>query len=143
MSPGAPQPPPPPAPANDAFASAAALSLTGTTSVTGSNARATVEPGEPAHAGMPGGRSVWWRGTAPTSGTVTLSTEGSGFDTLLAVYTGKLVSALSEVASNDEAATGSHSEVTFDAEAGTTYWVAVDGFAGASGTVQLGSAGPA
>ena len=33
-----------------------------------SNCRAHKEPGEPDHAGNPGGRSVWWQWTAPASG---------------------------------------------------------------------------
>ena len=139
----APQPPPPPPPANNAFASATTLSPTGTAAVSGSNVRATVEVGEPEHAGAHGGASVWWRITPATSGTVTLSTWGSSFDTLLAVYTGTSVGTLTGVASNDDAGSGHESEISFEASAGTTYRIAVDGYGGETGAVRVESTGPA
>src|SRR6185295_16929232 len=52
-----------------------------------SNAGATAEAGEPAHAGSPAAASLWWEWTAPASGLVSLSTSGSDYDTVLAVYT--------------------------------------------------------
>ena len=73
---------------NNNFASATAISGSSATA-TGTNVGATKETGEPAHAGNAGGHSVWWTWTAPTTGTVTLDTLGSSFDTLLAVYTGQ------------------------------------------------------
>ena len=69
-----------------------------------------------------------------------MDTFGSSFDTVLAVYTGASLSTLLEIASNDDA--GSlQSSVSFTATQGTTYFIAVDGFAGASGSVQLNVAG--
>ena len=63
---------------------------------------------------------------------------GSSFDTLLAVYRGTSVSALTAVASNDDIASGNlQSRVTFTPVAGTTYRIAVDGYNGASGTIVL------
>ena len=60
--------------------------------VTGSNVGASKEFGEPNHAGNTGGASVnWWSWTAPATGTVTFDTQGSDFDTLLAVYRGSSV----------------------------------------------------
>ena len=61
---------------------------------TGTNLGASVEAGEPEHGGSPGGHSVWWTWTAPSTGNVTIDTLGSNFDTLLAVYTGSAVNAL-------------------------------------------------
>ena len=104
--------------------------------VTGSNAGASKEPGEPDHAGDSGGASLWWRWTAPASGAVTIDTAGSDFDTLLAVYTGSGVGALTEVASNDDAI-GFQSEVRFTAQRGVVYHVAVDGYGGETGSVVL------
>ena len=95
---------------------------------------ATAEPGEPLHAGVPGGKSVWWRWQATASAQVTIDTLGSDFDTVLAVYTGDSLETLNSVAFNDDTA-GLLSEVSFNATPGTTYFVAVDGFAGASGSV--------
>src|ERR1039457_2346537 len=126
-------------PANDMFANR--IVITGTTIVvTGSSVGATREPGEPYHAGNTGGASVWWSWTAPSVGTVTISTAGSSFDTVLGVYTGSAVSALTEVASNDDENYGAGiytSKVVFDVVANQTYQIAVDGYGGASGSVQL------
>ena len=43
--------------------------------VTGSNSNATKQVGEPNHAGNAGGKSVWWRWTAPAAGTLCLIAE--------------------------------------------------------------------
>ena len=126
-------------PANDNFADRATLTGASAT-VTGTNVGATKETGEPNHAGVPGGRSVWWTWTAPSSGPVAINTFGSTFDTLLAVYTGDGVSTLTPVAANDNFSS-SQSRVIFQALAGTTYQIAVDGYFGSAGNVTL-SLGP-
>ena len=124
-------------PPNDDFANRIALSGF-VVSVTGQNTNATKEPGEPDHAGNSGGKSVWWTWTAPADGTTTIATTGSSFDTLLAVYTGSTVSALSLVASNDDELPGVlTSRLSFSAQAGTAYQIAVDGWGGASGSIVL------
>lgn len=104
-----------------------------------SNVSMTKEPGEPNHAGNPGGKSIWWMWTAPASGSVKLTTAGSPFNTLLAVYTGSNVAALTHVASdaNSGGPTG-RSLLHFNATAGTTYSIAVDGLNGASSRINLG-----
>jgi VCBS repeat-containing protein len=122
-------------PANDDFAGATVASGT----VLGSNLAATGESGEPT-AGTSGDvNTVWWSWTASTSETVEISTVSSDFDTLLAVYTGSAVGALTLVVANDDfdypnAVT---SKVTFNAVAGTTYRIAVDGFLNETGNVVL------
>ena len=125
---------------NDNFADRTTLSGTAITT-TGSNVGATKEAGEPSHAGSAGGKSVWWTWTAPTSGTVTIDTLGSSFDTLLAVYTGSSVSSLTAVpggSNNDSPAGGTTtSKVSFAVTAGTTYQIAVDGYGGVSGSITL------
>jgi sugar lactone lactonase YvrE len=123
-------------PSNDAFANAIALSGTNF-AVTASNVGATKEPGEPNHAGNVGGHSVWWAWTAPVDGTMTLNTLGSSYDTLLAVYTGKSVSALTPLVADDDYSNVLQSLVVFGAKAGKTYRIAVDGYNGASGAIQL------
>lgn len=106
--------------------------------VNGANFNATKEWSEPRHAGNTGGRSVWWTWTAPSSGTLTLDTAGSSFNTLLAVYTGTGVSRLTAVKSNDNASsTINTSKLSFNAVAGRVYQVAVDGYNGAAGTITL------
>src|SRR5439155_400698 len=130
-------PPPPPAPANDGFVNAQSLSGS-SGSVSGSNANATKETGEPNHAGNAGGHSIWYRWTAPTSDPVTIDTVGSAFNTLLGVYTGGSVSSLTTIASNDDIdGSNSRSRVSFTPVAGTSYQIAVDGFNGVTGSVTL------
>src|SRR6266480_962072 len=124
-------------PSNDAFADAQPLSVSAG-SVTGTNVGATKEAGEPNHAGNPGGHSVWYRWTAPFSGSATIDTLGSDFDTLLGVYTGNSVSSLTTIASNDDISdTNRKSRVSFTPVAGATYQIAVDGWGGATGTITL------
>jgi hypothetical protein len=101
------------------------------------NLRATREPGEPNHAGKPGGKSVWYEWVAPATGIAVFRTAGSGFDTLLAIYTGDNVTNLILVASNEDSAGFLASEVRFNARANTAYQIAIDGYAGASGTFVL------
>lgn len=124
-------------PANNAFADR--ITLSGSAGgADGSSRLASKENGEPAHAGNSGGHSVWWSWTAPAAGQVAIDTHGSGFDTLLAVYTGSGVAALTTVAANDNdgSANGTGS-LLFQAVAGQDYLIAVDGVDGASGDVTL------
>lgn len=137
-----------PAPTNDMFASATLISGTNVV-ITGSNINATKEPGEPNHAGNPGGKSVWWSWRAPHDGYVTVSTEGSTsiyggpLDTLLGIYTGSTVSNLTTIATNDDGPIDVTSLATFHASAGVVYDIAVDGFTydipqdADSGSIQL------
>src|SRR4051812_44468210 len=114
-----------PRPQNDDFANAEPLP-SDTDAVGYSNEGATKEPGEPDHAGSPGGHSLWWTWTAPLSATYVISADG-GLDTLLAVYTGSALGALTPVASNDDvSASDRSSRVTIAATAGTTYDIATD-----------------
>jgi hypothetical protein len=115
------------APPNDFFTNSIPLTGTNTTDQ-GSNINATKEPGEPDHAGNVGGQSVWWTWTAPTNGDLIITTDGSSFDTLLGIYTGTSVSALSLVASNDDHGVLGTSRVRFHALASTQYQIAVDGY---------------
>jgi sugar lactone lactonase YvrE len=131
---------PPGIPANDNFASALTLSLSGGSALaTGFNTNATKQSAEPNHANDTGGRSVWWRWTAPASGSVTLNTQGSVFDTTLGVYTGSAVSALTTIAFDDDLTDGvvQYSSLAFSATGGVIYHIAVDGFDADSGAITL------
>lgn len=106
------------------------------------NINATKELGEPNHAGNAGGASTWWSWTAPDSSLVQISTD-TDFDTLLGVYTGSSISELTEVISNDDSPysgdnSAQDSSVIFNAVAGTTYRIAVDGYNDGSGNVARG-----
>ena len=127
-----------PSAGNDDFSSATAISGA-SGSVTGSNAGATMQTGEPRPSARSSvGASVWYRWTAPSGGTATFDTTGSSFDTVLGIYTGSSVSSLSEVASNDDIGSGNTaSKTNFTAVAGTTYRIAVYGYGGATGSIAL------
>ena len=121
---------------NDHFANRSAFPSAGGP-LLGSNANATRESGEPSHAGGTPSKSVWYTWTASASGPVTISTAGSNFDTMLAVYTGSALGGLASVASNDDAPNVTTSLVAFTAALGTTYQIAVDGYAGAAGNIVI------
>ncbi|MGI9116097.1 MAG: fibronectin type III domain-containing protein, partial [Gaiellales bacterium] len=126
-------------PANDPFANATSLTgLAGST--TGTTIGATKEAGEPRHAGFSGGASVWYQWTAPATGTAELTTLGSDFDTLLGVYAGSKVDALTQLAANDDHSTPNReywSSVALPVTAGATYQIAVDGYGAQTGSVTL------
>jgi hypothetical protein len=124
-------------PLNDHFSNAVVIT-TITAGEIGSNSRSTSETGEPPH--VPenaAGHSVWWRWTAPSNMNASISTDGSSFDTLLAVYVGTSVSNLTPIAFDDDSGVGNNSRLAFPATAGVTYSIAVDGFSGATGEIQL------
>jgi hypothetical protein len=128
--------PSPSAPANDAFA--AATTLSGASGkATGTNVGATKETGEPNHAGNVGGKSIWYTWTATASGTITVDTIGSDFDTTVGVYTGGSVGALTTLAGDDDSAGSAKSRVSLAVTSGVTYRVAIDGYSGASGNVTV------
>lgn len=102
------------------------------------NRNATSETGEPLHAGKSGGKSVWFVWTSPTTGNLTLTTQGSSFDTLLAVYSGESLDQLQAMANNDDDDGLPTSQVRLGVAAGQACQIAVDGFAGARGNLVLG-----
>lgn len=118
-----------PVPANDDFADAEVL--TGgwfsqdvwTSGAEGFTWNATKEPGEPAHSGDPGGASVWYSFDPPFSGDFTAQACGRFEKSVLGVYTGSSVDALTQVAADGH----SCSLTQFTAAVGTTYRIAVDG----------------
>ncbi len=130
-------------PFNDDFARRALL--TGEANlVRSSTTGATREPGEPDH-GVPASTgSLWWSWKAPADGgKLTVSTAGSGIDTVLAIYalpaTGTpTLASLARVGFNDDASgTLTTSTLTVDVLPATTYAIAVAGKGGAEGLVSL------
>ncbi|HEV2836081.1 MAG TPA: NF038122 family metalloprotease, partial [Pyrinomonadaceae bacterium] len=122
--------PAPTPPANDNFSAAQTISgCSG--SVNGTNVGATRESGEPNHSPDNGGgnRSIWFSWQALGSGNVTFTTAGSGFDTVMGIYTGNSVGSLSTVGkADDNSGTDKTSTVSFNATSGTVYRIAVDGY---------------
>ena len=83
--------------------------------------------------------SLWWKWVAPNDGVVQVTTEGSDFDTVLAVHTGADLASLVLVGSNDDApGMGGKSLVQFDAISGTEYAILVDGDGVSTGAVTVG-----
>ena len=106
--------------------------------IDGDTSDATKQFGEPLHAGNIGGKSIWYTYTPEMDGRIDLATRRGRFDTLLAMYTGTKVTDLVAVASNDDATPNSSgSRITQALEAGQQYWIAVDGFGGASGSFGI------
>ncbi len=122
---------------NDNFRDAVEIT-TSSFDLYGSNLGATAEKGEPTHAGEGWGKSVWFKWIASESTDMVISTFGSSFDTVLAVYTGDNLADLSEVISNDDTSRSDlTSRVRFDAIAGTTYYIAIDSYWDTEGQVRL------
>ena len=120
-------------PPNDLFSTATVLTNNASTNAFNS-LDATKETGEPNHANNAGGKSAWWSFKAPADGQLTLSTLGSSFDTLLAVYLGTNVAHLQPVASNDDATNASgFSSLSMGVVSNVTYRIAVDGYDAAGG----------
>lgn len=131
---------------SDSFANATEIIGSNTNIGTADLMSYTTEAGEPGHRkdGAVGAqKSAWWRWTAPSNGFCTVDTiieDDDQFirDTVVAVYTGTTVNALSLVAQN-----GNHdlspsngadraASATFYAMQGMTYHIAVDGNSAAS-----------
>lgn len=125
-------------PQNNNFAKAELISgLVG--SVAGMNFNADTEQMEADHADNTGGASIWYRWVAPATGTASINTLGSRFDTLLAVYTGSQLNTLIVEAENDDYQSSSRqSEVVVDVTQGTTYYIAVDGFKSLQSAARTG-----
>lgn len=116
--------------------------LTGTQiRATGSNFGTTGEVGEPVHINSTSAptNSIWWSWTAPETAVFIIDTIGSPLeDTILAVYTGNSVTALTQViTSQDISNTDLHSKVRLNATAGTIYQIAIDGAGSTTGGVVL------
>lgn len=117
--------------ANNNFANRFAISTPA--HVSGNNTGATTESGEPTSVFGGGtflqwGATLWYKWTPPTSGTVTIDTFGSSFNTVLSVYTGSAVNGLTLVQRNDDASGNTASRVSFAATVGTEYQIQVAGY---------------
>jgi hypothetical protein len=135
-------------PVGDNFTNAVELSPYGNGTngiLAGDNSNATLEPLEPLHAGLPGGKSVWYHWCTPNGhgGIATFRTSGSTFDTVMAIYQGSSLSNLVAIASDDDGGKFYSSEVRFNAFYSSSpnkdncYYIAIDGLAGAGGPFVL------
>jgi hypothetical protein len=106
--------------------------LSGT--ATAANIMTTKESGEPWHAGNAGGRSAWWKWTAPaTGGSVQFSAAGANFDCLVGAYSGSSLGTLVPVGLPRVTS----ATVAFSTQPGAQYAIAVDGANATSGFIPL------
>jgi hypothetical protein len=136
-----------PAPANDQFGAATVLSGKDPARLIGTTRGATGEASEPNHAAIslltgcssatnPSPfcqASVWFTWKAPSTGRYAFSACGSEFDTTLGVYTGNSVSGLKASGANDDGCEANRSLLYMNVTAGTTYRIALAGYAGRPG----------
>lgn len=102
--------------------------------VFGSTRAANAEPNEPMHTGNPGGKSVWYSWTAPKSGTVVLTAQGTGMSPLAEIYKSLSSSSLTSIGREFEFdKTNSLARATFDAIGGETYSIVIDALSGIAG----------
>jgi hypothetical protein len=91
----------------------------------------------------PFGATLWYALTPTGDLDVTVDTAGSGFDTVIAAYTGTGLGSLTQVACDDDTAVSTSSYMEFVALDGVTYWIQVGGYGGlaATGDLALGITG--
>jgi hypothetical protein len=139
------------APVNDAFGNAAPLSAG--VPVLGNNLGATAEGAEPSptpNAASPAcshvtdgpncATSVWYSFQAPTTANYTIDTcdLGTDVDAIVSVWTGSGLGSLSLAPSeSDSSCSDAGSGVSFDAQAGNTYRVDVEGYQAQQGVFYL------
>lgn len=98
------------------------------------------DPGEPLHCGVPGGASHWFTFIAEADGELQVNTDGSSFDTLLAVYLPNgpgYTNLLAIGCDNNSGLDGLDSRVRVQVQRHRTYLIVVDGVNGTSGRVVL------
>ena len=74
------------------------------------------------------GPNLWYRYTAASSGTVTVSLLGSQYDTKLGIYRGSNCNPSEEVTCNDDFSSHLQSQASFQATAGQVYLIEVGGY---------------
>lgn len=91
-------------------------------------------------------RDVWYKYTAPASGTLALNSCGSGYDTVLSLHSACPGTSTNQLVCNDDCGGspcgGTASCLTRSVTAGVTYYIRVSGYNGASGSFTLNVSGP-
>ena len=100
-----------------------------------STSGAGVESGEPTSCNT--GSTVWYRLRTRNETAVTLDTSGSGYDTVVGVYTGTQMSDLALVGCDDESGTGGTSVISWTAAGKVDYYIQVGGWQGDNGDLVL------
>lgn len=136
-------------PANDTCDDATILPGGGT--YAGSNLNSSTDGGAigcgPLGGNVGGGRNdVFFRITALANGTASVDACGSNFDTMVSIHSGCPATPANQIACNDDCG-GSpcgccDSCLTFAGTSGTTYYIRVAGYNGATGSITLNVSGP-
>ena len=82
------------------------------------------------------GKGIWYVFTPPRNGTLVLDTRGSGFDTVLEIFTGSC-GGLNPVNCDDDSGGSQISAMTNSVAAGTACYILAGGYGGASGNLLL------
>lgn len=126
------------APSNDKISTPYVLSPSTLTGGSGFNTTEATFAGEPSPTCQTAvGRTIWYRYRPDFGMKVSLNTEGSSFDTVLAVYKSTADGLSPLVCSDDIGGGNTRSSVFFTASQGVAYYVQVGGFAGVGGTGVL------
>ena len=117
-------------PANDNFANAEIINGI-QVHITRTNTEATKEVGEPNHANNSGGKSVWFKWTAPMSRNMIFTTNRSSnnIDTLIHIYSGTALDNLQTRNFNNDinSLNNRRSLARTFVNQGTTYYIVIDG----------------
>jgi len=114
-----------PVPANDYFTNATKVPAGGALYLS-NNKFATIETGEPQHAGVTSvAGSLWWNWSPASTTNVFIDTTGSAIDSVLAVYTGGTVGTLHLVAATNDIGSSKQAYLNFNATGGASYRIAV------------------
>lgn len=117
---------------NDECTGAIPVNVGSTSSLSNVGATTSIAPGGCGNIGA----DVWFSHVATCTGTLTASTCGAtSFDTVLEVFSGSC-GALTSLGCNDDAC-GTQSVVAVPVTSGSTYYLRVGGFSGATGTFVL------
>jgi Pro-kumamolisin, activation domain/Divergent InlB B-repeat domain/Glucodextranase, domain B len=127
-----------PVPVNDYFTNAAKVPPGGAVYLS-NNKFATVEPGEPKHAGVSTcAGSLWWNWSPSTTTNVFIDTTGSEIDSVLAVYTGSSVSNLTQVAATNDVGMSQQAYLNLNVTGGASYRIVVaSGSSNSLGSLRL------
>ncbi len=117
------------APSNDNFANPLPLSAWNYYySASSDNTAATGEPGEPSHGSSASTQSsVWFTWTAPTDGTIVVSTSAYPANLTHTVYTGTALATLVQIAQDTASSSSTAVKPPVPVTAGTTCFIAVGG----------------
>ncbi len=133
---------PAPTPANDLCSGATAITV-GASATSGTNVNATKSSPTTFTAfsnytSTATNPDVWYSFTPTCSGSHTITVTPSGFDVVMAVFTGGTCPDPTYTTNKDVNGSGVAETHTFTVTAGTTYRVMVFGFSGATGTFTIG-----